>query len=312
MPDNALSLSRAERGEKGVQMTVLEALNQATRRLMDHQIENPRLNAELLLVQSMGASREELYADLHRPVKESERKKFDSSIQRRISGEPLQYILGHQEFWSIDFKVNPRVLIPRPDTELLVEQALSVLSQSPSGGKAFVLEIGTGSGAIAISLAHELEVVFVVATDISWEALLLARENARDASVESRVQFIVGDLFGPLPVCPGHEPFELILSNPPYISRSAIEALAKEVKDHEPRIALDGGQEGMDFYRRIIGEAPAYLREGGWILLEVGQDQGQRVSELIDENGLFSRAELVRDLSGIERVVKAQRKREKV
>ncbi len=291
-------------------MTVLEALNRATHRLTDHQIENPRLNAELLLVQSMGVSREELYADLHRPVKESEREKFERSIERRISGEPLQYILGHQEFWSIDFKVNPRVLIPRPDTELLVEQALCVLSQRPSRGKAFVLEIGTGSGAIAISLAHELEEICVLATDISWEALLLAGENARGAGVESRVQFIVGDLFGPIPVSPGHEPFELILSNPPYISRQAIEALAKEVRDYEPRIALDGGPEGMDFYRRIIGEAPAYLRKGGWILLEVGQNQGQRVSELIDENGFFSTPELVRDLSGIQRVVKAQRKRD--
>jgi release factor glutamine methyltransferase len=256
----------------------------------------------------LGVSREELYTHLHRPVKESEQKNLESSIQRRISGEPLQYILGHQEFWSIDFKVNPRVLIPRPDTELLVEQALSALSQCPSGGRAFVLEIGTGSGAVAISLAHELEELFVVATDISWEALSLAKENARGARVGPRVQFIVGDLFGPIPVSPGQEPFALILSNPPYISRSAIEALAKEVRDFEPRIALDGGQGGMDFYRRIIGEAPAYLRKGGWILLEVGQDQGQRVSELIDANGFFSKSELVRDLSGIQRVVKAQRK----
>lgn len=288
-------------------MTVLELLNWSTHTLKDHQIENPRLNSELLLARSLNLSREGLYRNLHSQLKGMEKEALERLIQRRISGEPLQYILGHQEFWSIDFKVDPRVLIPRPDTELLVEQSLLILSKNSLKQIPSVLEIGTGSGAIAIALAKEVKNIFLVATDISREALGLAKENARSAGVQNQIEFVNGDLFSPLRFLKDRAFFDLILSNPPYIIRRKIDTLAKEVRDYEPFIALDGGEDGLEFYRRIIPEAPFYLREGGWLLLEVGQGQGEKVAEQIERNGTFLKPQILPDLSGIERVVKVQK-----
>ncbi len=291
----------------GLEMTVFEILNWATNYLRDRRIENPRLNAELLLVHSLNLSREALYTHLHDEMEKEGRETLEELIGRRVSGEPLQYILGRQEFWSIDFRVDPRVLIPRPETEVLVEEALSVLLEMGSNGTSFILEIGTGSGAVAISLAKEARNLFLVAADISREALLLARENARGAGVSDQIEFVNGDLFGPYRLLEGREPFDMILSNPPYIARQEIEGLAREVKDYEPTIALDGGEDGLDFYRRITSQGPSYLRKGGWLLLELGQGQGEKVSEWMERSGSFSETKLIQDLSGIERIVKGQR-----
>ena len=299
--------TRSDQAER-LKMTGLELLQWSTNTLKDHQIENPRLDAELLLTYSLNLSREEFYVRLHREVKEEEKGALEKLVQRRISGEPLQYILGHQEFWSIDFAVDPRVLIPRPETELLVEQSLAILSDKTFKQNPSVLEIGTGSGAIAIALAKEVRNIFLVATDISESAVFLAKKNARSAGVQDKVQFVNGDLFAPLLPSTGGGFFDLILSNPPYIVRRKISTLAKEVKDYEPTIALDGGEDGLVFYRRIIPEASAYLREGGWLLLEVALGQGEDVSELIEEEGRFLKPECIPDLSGIGRVVKARRK----
>jgi release factor glutamine methyltransferase len=288
-------------------MTVLELLNRSTNYLKAHDIENPRLNAELLLARSLNLSKEGLYRNLHSQLKEGEKEALEKMIQRRISGEPLQYILEHQEFWSIDFKVDPRALIPRPETEVLIEQSLPILSLISVKRNPSVLEIGTGSGAIAIALAKEVKNIFLVATDISRGALALAKENARSAGVEHQIKFINGDLFGPLHSLKGREPFDLILSNPPYITRRKIDTLAREVKDYEPRIALDGGEDGLAFYRHMIPEADFYLREGGWLLLEVALGQSGNVSEMIEEGGHFLKPESIPDLSGIGRVVKAQK-----
>jgi release factor glutamine methyltransferase len=288
-------------------MTVLELLNWSTNCLKDHRIENPRLDAELLLARSLNLSKEKLYIHFHDEVKERERKTMEGLIERRISGEPLQYILGHQEFWSIDLNVDPRVLIPRPETELLVEQALLILSNNPSKRTPHVLEIGTGSGAVAVSLAKEVRNLFLVATDISRDALLLAKENATFAGVPHQVKFVNGDLFEPFRPLGEREPFDLILSNPPYIAFSEIDGLPKEVKDYEPVIALNGGEDGLDFYRRIVSQAPFYLRRGGWLLLELGQGQSPIVSGLIEERGDFLKPECIPDLFGLERLVKAQK-----
>ena len=288
-------------------MTVLESLNQTTDRLRNHRIENPRLNAELLLARSLNLSKEGLYRHLPQPVKEPEKEVLEGLIRRRISGEPLQYILEHQEFWSIDFKVDPRVLIPRPETELLIEQSLPTLSEISLKRNPSVLEIGTGSGAIAIALAKEVRNIFLVATDISQDALVLAKENAESAGVQERIKFLIGDLFGPFHPPKGKAPFDLILSNPPYVSRTKINTLAKEVKDYEPRIALDGGEDGLAFYRRVLPEASFYLREGGWLLFEIALGQSGIVSEMIEEGGNFFKPESIPDLSGIGRVVKAQK-----
>jgi release factor glutamine methyltransferase len=255
----------------------------------------------------LNLSREGLYRNLHGQLKEKERETLEKMIQRRISGEPLQYILEKQEFWSIDLKVDSRVLIPRPETELLVEQSLLILSENSFGGVPSILEIGTGSGAIAIALAKEVKDIFLIATDISRDALVLARENAKSAGIQDQIKFVNGDLFGPLHPSKERKPFDLILSNPPYIIRHEIGSLAKEVREYEPTIALDGGEDGLEFYRRLISQAPFYLREGGWLLLEIGQNQREMVSKLIEEEGTFLKSECVPDLSGFERVVKAQK-----
>jgi release factor glutamine methyltransferase len=289
-------------------MTVLEVLNWATDCFRDHGIQNPRLNAELLLACSLNLSREGLYVHLHDPIGEEEKKALEEMINRRLSGEPLQYILGHQEFWSTDLRVDPRVLIPRADTEFLVEQALSILSKISSVKPPTVLEIGTGSGAVAIALSREVRNVFLVATDISRKALRLARQNAKENTVLERIAFIHGDLFSPFRLFEEREPFDLILSNPPYIVRSEIGNLAREVKDFEPIVALDGGEDGFDFHRKIISRCPKYLRRGGWLLLEVGQGQAREVSEMLEKTGRFGPIERIQDLSGIERVLKAQKK----
>ena len=292
------------------EMTRLESLNQTTNRLKVHRVENPRLNAELLLARSLNLSREGLYRSLHDLLQEKEREALEKMIQRRISGEPLQYILGQQEFWSIDLQVDSRVLIPRPETELLVEQSLPILSKISPEQNPYILEIGTGSGAIAIALAKEVKHLFLIATDISRDALIVAKENAKSAGVLDRIKFVTGDLFSPFHPAKGRATFDLILSNPPYIVRRKIDTLAEEVKDHEPRIALDGGEDGLAFYRCIIPQASFYLREGGWLLLEVALGQSGDVSAMIKKEGNFLEPQCIPDLSGIGRVVKARREQE--
>jgi release factor glutamine methyltransferase len=288
-------------------MTVLELLNWSTDQLEHDQIENPRLNAELLLARSLNLSREGLYMQLQDQLKEEKKEVFERLIRRRITGEPLQYILGHQEFWSVDFQVDPRVLIPRPETELLVEQSLQILSEISFQRIPSVLEIGTGSGAAAISLAKEMKDIFLVATDISRDALLVAEENARSAGVLGRIEFVNGNLFDPFRLYREGELFDLILSNPPYVDHSEIQRLSREVRSYEPIIALDGGKGGLEIYQSITSQATFYLKKGGWLLLEVGQGQAQKVAEQIERSGFFLKPQLFPDLSGIERVVKAQR-----
>jgi release factor glutamine methyltransferase len=286
-------------------MTILEALNWATDHLRDQGIDNPRLDAELMLSHSMHLGREELFLRLRGRVIEEERKTLESLVRRRASGEPLQYMLGHQEFWSIDLKVDPRVLIPRPETEHLVEEALSILVKISSQNIPSVLELGTGSGAIAISLAKEVRNIFIVATDLSEDALMVARENAKRTGVCDRIRFVKGDLLGPFR---SGGAFDLILSNPPYLSDSEIRDLSREAKDHEPVMALSGGEDGLAFYRRLVSQAPLYLKEEGWLLLEVGIHQAGHVCGMIEARGHFQKPARIKDLSGIERVMKAQRR----
>ena len=291
-------------------MTALEELNWATQYLRDHAIEKPRLNAELLLAHALIISREGLYVHLGDPLGKEQERVLEELVKRRVSGEPLQYILGHQEFWSIDLKVDSRVLIPRPETEVLVEETLSVLSKNPFAKSLSVLELGTGSGAVSIALAREVASAFLLATDVSRKALFLARRNAQEAGVSGKIAFVQADLFGPFRLLEGREPFDLVLSNPPYIVRSEMAGLAREVKDFEPSVALDGGEDGFVFHRGIISQSPGYLREGGWLLLEVGQSQAQWASELMEKSEAFDSVSRIQDLSGIERVVKGRKRME--
>ncbi len=287
--------------------TVLRVLNWTTGYFLENGIENPRLDAEILLARSLRTNRLGLYLEYDKPLEKEELTEYKKLIKRRIKREPLQYIVGYQEFWSLKFKVDRGVLIPRPETEILVEEVLKVFPQDKPWSKTInILEIGTGSGAIAVTLAKELQGVFIIATDISDRALHIAKENAKNHVVERHITFLKGDLLRP--VRRRIEFFDLVISNPPYIPGADFQRLEPEVRDFEPRIALDGGKEGLRFYRQILPQVGKHLAKGGWLMLEVGKGQYQEVRNLMESSGGFRTPSTVKDLSGIERVVSAQKK----
>ena len=259
------------------------------------------MDAEVLLAHALKTDRRGLYLSLSNLVSEQEKETLQSLIARRINGEPVSYIIGEKEFWSLTFKVNPAVMIPRPETETLVEATLKIFSpySSPS-----ILEIGTGSGAIAIALAMELPQASIIATDISFKALMIAMENASSHEIRS-IRFIEGSLYEPFEG--ESELFDLIISNPPYIPTNEISQLPPGLRDYEPHIAFNGEADGLAFYRAIIQKAPVYLKPGGYLLLELGIGQGHDVAKLMVKTGKLSLPEIINDLSGIERVIKTYR-----
>jgi release factor glutamine methyltransferase len=278
--------------------TVLKLLQWTADYFRDKGIESPRLDAELLLSATLEMDRVALYVNFERPLIADELARYREKVRRRADREPLQYILGETEFWSLPFSVNPFVLIPRADTEVLVEEALKRID-----GCSNVLDVGTGSGAIAVALAHDQPELQVTALDRSEEALEVARSNARRNGVLEHVDCLAGDL-NSLP--PG--PFDMIVSNPPYIPSRDWERLMPEVRDHEPRLALDGGDDGLEAYRRIAVQALKILSPGGWLLVEVGIGQAAVVSALFKAAGLTDVAQRD-DYAGIPRVVMGQNKR---
>jgi release factor glutamine methyltransferase len=317
-------------------VTTLDYVNLATKYFSSRDIENPRLNAELLLGDVIGMRRIDLYVQFDRPVAPLEIEQYRDAIKRRGAGEPLQYILGHAEFYGRTFAVSPGVLIPRPETETLVERSLGLLkdNSAPNGvassnvapggvppdgaGARRVLDIGTGSGAIAITMAAELPDANVVATDISSAALDIARNNAESLGVADRIDFREGDLFAPLaPVAPvasvasvasvAGEVFDAVISNPPYVGESERDSLAVEVRDHEPSEALFAGNNGLDTIRRIVAAAPEYVAPGGFCALEVGMGQPETVRALWSDAAPDWLVEVTSDLAGIERIVVARR-----
>jgi release factor glutamine methyltransferase len=229
---------------------------------------------------------------------------YEAVLARRLRREPVAYITGRQEFWSLDFDVTPDVLIPRPETERLVEIALRLALELRVGEPLRILDLGTGSGAIAIALARELPGAEVWATDISPSALSVACRNAARHSVADRIHFFQSDLFADLSV---EGPFDLILANPPYIRRSEIANLEPEVSRWEPRGALDGGIDGLDYYRRIAADASDYLSPGGTVALEIGADMGSSVTALFSSAGAVN-AQIFQDYSGKDRVVVARQR----
>ena len=278
--------------------TVQRVIQWTTEHFQKKGLDNPRLEAEVLLAYLLEMDRMGLYLNYDRPLKEEERTAYREMIQRRLAKEPLAYIVGSKEFWSLCFAVNPECLIPRPETEHLVEEAVRI-------GKGLkpplrVLEIGQGCGAVAIALATELGEAQIVAIDISAGACSLAQANAERHGVTGRIRFVVGDLFPR-----GEGPFGLICSNPPYIPTAEIPALAPEVRDYEPLTSLDGGEDGLRFFRRIAQGASALLVAGGWLLLEMGQGQAPQVAAILQEQG-FTQLDLIPDLAGVKRVIKAQ------
>lgn len=260
-------------------------------------IENARLEAEWLLCAATGLDRVGLYLNYDKPLNAAELASFRRMVSRRARREPLQHILGSQELCGLEFEVSPDVLIPRPDTETLVAEALA---RAP--GAVTVLDVGTGSGCIAVVLAGRLPGAEVVAVDVSPAALEVAARNAARHGAE--VCFLPGSLLEPV----AGRRFDLIVSNPPYIPSADIAQLAPEVRDGDPRLALDGGPDGLDIYRRLIPGALEHLSPGGWLLVEVGAGQAARVAELFRETDGYGDVIIARDPAGIERVVGAARK----
>jgi release factor glutamine methyltransferase len=272
--------------------TVLKVLQWTAGYLKDRGIDNGRLDAELLLAEVLQLDRVGLYLNYDRPLQADELVAYRGLVGRRSRREPLQYILGRAEFWSLTFAVGPSVLIPRPDTEVLVEEALRRVKADGT-----ILDVGTGSGAIAVALAHELPAARLIGIDISASALQVAAENARHQGVAERVELRQVDL-----ACLPPGPFDLIVANPPYIPTQDLAGLMPEVRDYEPSSALAGGTDGLDCYRLLAGQAIDRLLPGGWLLVEVGIGQAAAVREFFIAAGLRE-GFCHNDLSGIPRVV---------
>jgi release factor glutamine methyltransferase len=278
---------------------------QGVRRLLGAGIDSARLDAELLLGCALGASREELILAAAKNVSVAESYRYEDLLVRRLNREPLAYITGRQEFWSLDFLVSGDVLVPRPETEMLVEFALSHLPEANNNELPRILELGTGSGAIAVALATELPQAQIVATEISPAALAIARRNASRNGVSDTILFLEGDLFSALAEDLENY-FDLIISNPPYIPRDQVSKLDAEVSRWEPRAALDGGVDGLDFYRRIAEQAPGYLRQRGAVAVEIGAAMGAVVSALFRNRAAYVDTQVHQDYSGRDRVVLAR------
>ena len=276
--------------------TIASALSNAAARLAAAGSDSARLDAEMLMAETLRIERSRLSLNRDGTLDEAALARFNALVARRAAAEPVAYIIGRREFWSLDFIVTPAVLTPRPETELLVETALKLLAAKSSPQ---ILDVGTGSGAIAVALAKEIPGATIVATDISTDALEVARANARRHGVEEKISFRAGDLFDAV----GEMKFNAIVSNPPYIREAGIAALPRDVRGFEPLIALDGGADGMDFYRRIAREAPDYLTAGGFVAVEIGAGMGDEVARLSAEAG-FENVRIEKDLAGLERVVR--------
>jgi len=271
--------------------TTLKVLTWTKGYLAEKGVSNARLEAEWLLCAALGLDRVGLYLNFDKPLTEAELTAYRSLVARRANREPLQYILGSQEFCGLEFAVTPAVLIPRHDSEVLVEEALR-----RAGATCRILDIGLGSGCIAVALAARLPGAEVCGVDNSPEALAVARDNAERNGV--RLTIFAGSLFEPVP----GERFDIIVSNPPYIPTGDLAGLEPEVREFEPHAALDGGVDGLDFYRLIVRETVGHLQPGGWLLVEVGVDQAEAVKELFAV-GNYADIFTARDAGGVERVV---------
>lgn len=283
-------------------MTIKEALHQASKTLASGSIEDAPLEAELLLMHLLGIERARLYARLEQELPPHEIRAFDQLLERRLSHEPIAYILGHREFFGYDFCVAPGVLIPRPESELLVEKALDFVESEFPHRDPVIAEIGTGCGAIAITLALLLPQAKIYATDVSPCALGIARVNCDRHGVANRVHLLEGDLLDPLP-----EHADIIIANLPYIRDAELSQLSAEVRMFEPGEALSGGEDGLEKVRPLLGQAQRRLQPGDLVLVEIGAGQGDAVACLAKSLFPQAKVELARDLGGRERVLSVRR-----
>lgn len=292
--------------------TVRSLLGAGVRLLEDAGLQTARQDAEWLLAHLLGVERWALHLEPERPVPSEACEQFAEFLARRRQGEPLQHLLGWEEFYGIKLRITPQALIPRPETELLVEWALEILRGFGVSGRAqLVIDLGTGSGAIACALARSFPQVSVVGVDISAGALTVARQNVRALGLDGRVRLVRGDLFGPLGhprLRRGYPAADLAVANPPYIASGEFGALPLEVRDFEPRQALDGGPDGMALHRRIIAEAGEHLRQRGWLLMEAGERQPEALARMLADARAFEAIEIRKDLQGRDRMIGARRR----
>jgi release factor glutamine methyltransferase len=322
-------------------MTVREILNEETRKLEAAGIETARLDAEVLLAFCLKCERLEFLKNPDLKINKNKLSQYTKLVERRLKYEPVAYITGRKEFWSFTLEVNKEVLIPRPDTEIIVEEILQIaehletshnklqnseilrrqefITEMDSGlrrndkengniQKNFpsiirILDIGTGSGAIALALAKELSDAEITATDISAAALKIAKKNARNLQLEKNIEFLKGDLFAPV-----KDLFDIIVSNPPYICAAEYEELPCGVKNYEPRIALLAGQTGVEFYEKLIYQSKNHLKKDGWLLMEIGAPQAEKIRVFMQECAFFENIDVRRDYAGHDRVIKGRKK----
>lgn len=278
--------------------TIAETLKQASQQLRDGQVPNDLLDAQTLLAEALGKDRTYLIVNYNQQLSDELLAQYQSLTKRRAAGEPLQYITGHQEFFGLEFEVTPDVLIPRPETEIIIEETIRLVEQCKIA-EPMIIDVGTGSGCIAVTLARELENANVIACDISPAALSVARRNAIRHKLETRVEFVTSDL---LKAVPETASADFILSNPPYVSSDELPQLQREVRDWEPHLALTDFADGLSFYRRLMDEAPARLKPGGYLICELGYTQSDSVLAMADRQ-IWEEPKLIDDLQSIPRTI---------
>jgi release factor glutamine methyltransferase len=281
-------------------MKIFQALEKAEALLKRERISTPRLDAEVLLCHAIGKDKHYLYKNPGKLLNDNENDLFQVLVERRRGREPVAYIVGKKEFWSLDLEVTREVLIPRPDTEVVIEETLRI-SDELNKENLRILDVGTGSGAISIALATQLKDSTIVAVDSSMEALRIARRNAEKYEMGERIHFLCGNLLKPL-----SEKFDIVVSNPPYVSEAEFERLPDEIRKFEPKGALVSGKDGTECYRELVEDAKYLLESGGWLVMEMGWGQAEAIGEIIRTDGSYGDVLFRRDLGGRKRVVSAR------
>jgi release factor glutamine methyltransferase len=281
--------------------TITQAITEGAQRLQAAGVDRERLTAGVLLGHVLDLDRTQLLTRSEQQVEQTRLNHYLALIERRALGEPLQYLTGHQEFYGLDFIVTPDVLIPRPETEFLIERVLKAVAELKQDSP-LIVDVGTGSGCIAVTLAKQLPGARLIATDVSSAALAVARTNAERHRMLARIQFLEGDLLAPLAKRGVDGCVDLVVSNPPYVTEACREVLQREVRDWEPGAALFGGADGMAFYRRLLADTPQILKLDGYVVLEIGFSQIDSISEMVKDSA-FRLLDITRDLQNIPRTL---------